>query len=176
MYHQLNVRKVKSMTVIYHAWYLCSWSFACVCTFKFVKFDILLSFIKAQITGNRTLHVEAFTAMLPWLTVYDHTNYARWGPVYLMDMVLLGKSAPEVYKEFMAGNCVVKLSKNAFNGVPADQATEWINGVCKSNGGIIGITKSDQARDRFCITWSIRSQGSRRNDTLPSRIQAEEKR
>lgn len=66
--------------------------------------DIFLSFIKAQITGNWTLHVVAFTAMLPWLNVYDHTKYARWGPVYLMDMVLLEKSDPEVYKEFVAGN------------------------------------------------------------------------
>ena len=48
--------------------------------------EILLSFIRAQRTGDWLLHVQAFSAMLPWLTVYDHTNYARWGPVYLTDM------------------------------------------------------------------------------------------
>jgi len=39
--------------------------------------EILLDFIKAERDGNWILHLEAFTAMLPWLTIYDHTNYAR---------------------------------------------------------------------------------------------------
>ena len=33
--------------------------------------------------------------------------------------------------------------------------------MCKTAGGIIGITRQDQARDRFCITWSIRSDVSK---------------
>ena len=70
--------------------------------------------------------------MLPWLTIYDHTNYARWGPVYLADMRSLEKTAPEVYAQFKSGNFVIKWSKNYFNQVPSDQATEWINEMCKS--------------------------------------------
>ena len=27
--------------------------------------------------GNGTLLLEAFAAMLPWVTIFDHTNYAR---------------------------------------------------------------------------------------------------
>ena len=61
--------------------------------------------------------------MLPWLTIYDHTNYARWGPVYPADMKLLEMTAPEVYAEFMQGNFVVKRTKRRFNQVPADQAS-----------------------------------------------------
>lgn len=119
--------------------------------------EILMDFIRAERDGNWTLHLESFAAMLPWLTVYDHTNYARWGPVYLADMKGLQKSAPEVYSEFTAGNFVVKRSNRRFNQVPADQATEWINRTCKMQNGIIGITQNDQARDRFCLTWSERS-------------------
>ena len=89
--------------------------------------EILLDFIRAERDGNWTLHLEAFAAMLPWVTIYDHTNYARWGPVYLADMKLLEMTAPEVYAEFMQGNFVVKRTKRRFNQVPADQATEWIN-------------------------------------------------
>lgn len=95
--------------------------------------------------------------MLPWLTIYDHTNYARWGPVYLADMKLLEKTAPKVYAEFIDGNFVVKTTKRRFNQVPADQATEWMNRTCKMQNGITGITRNDQARDKFCITWSERS-------------------
>ena len=54
--------------------------------------EILLDFIRAERSGNWMQHVEAFTAMLPWFTIYDHTNYARWGPVYLADMKLIEKT------------------------------------------------------------------------------------
>ncbi|KAH3810354.1 hypothetical protein DPMN_138745 [Dreissena polymorpha] len=36
--------------------------------------------------------------------------------------------------------------------------------MCKTTGGIIGITRQDQARDRFCITWSERPEVS--NSTM----------
>ena len=47
-------------------------------------------------------------------------------------------------------------TNGAFNQVPIDQATEWVNKLCKLSNGIIGITKADSARDRFCITWGER--------------------
>ena len=47
---------------------------------------ILLAFIRAEREGNWELHLESFAALLPWLVVYDHNNYARWGPVYLTEM------------------------------------------------------------------------------------------
>ena len=120
--------------------------------------EILLDLIRAEREGNWNLHLEGFAAMLPWLTIYDHTNYAKWGPVYLAEMKNLENTAPEVYAEFMNGNFVVKRSKRRFNQVPADQATEWINKTCKMQNGIIGITRNDQTRDKFCVTWSEQSQ------------------
>ena len=72
--------------------------------------EILLDFIRVQREGDWNLHLEAFGAMLPWLT-YDHTNYARWGPVYLADMKNLKESALDVHSEFMNGNVVVKRTK-----------------------------------------------------------------
>ena len=64
--------------------------------------------------------------MLPWLSTYDHLNYARWAPVYYADMLSLEQSAPEVYKDFVGGNFAVKKTNGAFN-----QATEWFNKLCK---------------------------------------------
>ena len=81
--------------------------------------EILLAFIRAEREGNWRLHLEAFTAMLPWLTIYDHTNYARCCPIYLSDMECLEKEAPQVYDELMSGNFVVKRSKRPFNQVSA---------------------------------------------------------
>ena len=48
--------------------------------------ELLIAMIRAERDGNWALHLETFAAMLPLLTIYDHTNYARWGPVYLADM------------------------------------------------------------------------------------------
>ena len=98
--------------------------------------------------------------MLPYLTIYDHTNYARWVPVYLTEMKGLQTSAPDLHREFESGDFVIKRSKGRFNQVPADQATEWQNRTCKISNGIIGIMRNDTARDRFCITWAERSHAS----------------
>ena len=45
--------------------------------------EVLLDFIRAERDGKWVLLVEAFAAMLSWLTIYDHTNYARWGRMSL---------------------------------------------------------------------------------------------
>ena len=70
--------------------------------------EILLYFIRAERDGNWTVLLEAFAGMLPWLTISDHTNYARWGHMYLADMKFLELIAPEVYADFMHGIFVVK--------------------------------------------------------------------
>ena len=128
--------------------------------------EILLDYIRANRDGNWKLHLDTFTAMLPYLTIYDHTNYARWGPVYLAEMKNLQTSAPELHREFENGDFVIKRSKGRFNQVPADQATEWQNRTCKISNGIIGITRNDTARDRFCITWAERSHVSYKTKSL----------
>ena len=61
--------------------------------------------------------------MLGYFIHYDHTNYARWDPVYLAEMNQLSTS---VLKEFTAGNFVIKRSEGQFNQVVPDQA-EWMN-------------------------------------------------
>lgn len=40
----------------------------------------------------------------------DRTNYARYGSIYLNDMLGLEKDFPEIYQEFKKGNFVVKTS------------------------------------------------------------------
>ena len=103
--------------------------------------------------------------MLPWLTIYDHTKYARWGLVYLANMKLLEMTAPQVYTEFMQGNFVVKRTKRRFNQFPADQATEWINKPCKMQNGIIGITRNAQRRDKLVSPEPNAHESTRTRDT-----------
>ena len=159
------------------------------CWLSYMKMvETLLNVIRrAEREGNWELHLESYAAILPWLVVYDHNNYSRWGPVYLTQMRSIERTAPEKHAEFMAGNYVVKRSRNLFNQVPPDQATGWINRMCKVSCGIIGITRSDQARDRFCRSHVSQTtkvlfgllddeeeQTFMRNDAIPSRIKLDE--
>ena len=90
--------------------------------------------------------------MLPYMATYDHINYMRWGIVYLADMMNLPDTAPEVYQQFMEGNFVVKESEGHLNQVSVDMGLEHINKLCKRAGGIVGITRSKAALNRWMLT------------------------
>lgn len=118
---------------------------------------ILLKFIRAERTGDWQMHISAFLEMLPWFAHYDHTNYMRWGIVYATDIIQPEISHPDVYKQFMEGDFVVKSTHKTFNQISTDQALEHVNKVGKVAGGLVGITRSDCARDRWCLTYNERS-------------------
>ena len=52
--------------------------------------------------------------MLSGFTVYYHIDYALSGPVYIADMKLLEKTAPQVHPEFIGGHFIVKRTKRRF--------------------------------------------------------------
>ena len=103
------------------------------------------------------MHKSAFLAMLPWFSHYDHTNYMRWGTVYTTDVNLLEVSHPDVHRQFMDGNFIVKSTHKTFNQISTDVALEQVNKVGKVAGGLVGITQSNDARDRWCLTYNERS-------------------
>ena len=115
---------------------------------------IVLNAIYAERTGNWDLHLACVGDMLPFLAVFDHTNYFRWGCVYLADMLELPVTAAQVHREFTLGNFVVKTSCNKFSQLPVDQALEHINKIGKTKGGLVGITRLANARDKWCLTFN----------------------
>jgi hypothetical protein len=92
--------------------------------------------------------------MLPWFFRYHHTNYARWGAVYLADTTQL---PAEILQEFLAGNIVVKQSNAKYNQVDPDQSQEWLNATGKKGGGIVGITRTPTALGRWSFSYNLRS-------------------
>lgn len=119
--------------------------------------SILLRFTRALREGDWKLFLSSFAEMLPWFAVFDHVNYTRWGVIFLADMHLLPQTAPEVHKAFENGDFVTKESKNKFNQIPDDQALEHVNKAGKVAGGLVGITRNDTARDRWCLTYNERA-------------------
>ena len=114
---------------------------------------ILLQFIKAERTGNWSLHLSSTAAMIPHFFAMDRTNYARWMPIYLADMHKLEVRHPNVFKEFSAGNHSVSRSQQPFAEVWTDMALEQsINLDSKSKGGIVGISRREDAVERWFLT------------------------
>ncbi|KAK3719580.1 hypothetical protein QZH41_006794 [Actinostola sp. cb2023] len=80
-------------------------------------------------------------------------NYARWMPVYLADMNQLERKYPLVYKEFVGGNHSISRSGQPFSQVSTDMALEQsVNADSKRMGGIIGISQSQAAVERWFLT------------------------
>ena len=116
--------------------------------------SILMMFTRAQREGNWDLHLYSFKCMLQYFMRYDHSNYARWGTVYFTEMHQL---PAEVERDFTKGNIVVKRSTQKFNQVDPDQSQEWLNGIGKRGGGIVGITQTPTALGRWALSYNLRS-------------------
>ena len=58
--------------------------------------------------GDFPLYVQSCDELCSWFHALDHTNYARWLPGHVRDMVQLAQQNPEVHAEFMKGNFVVQ--------------------------------------------------------------------
>ena len=120
--------------------------------------DVLLGLIRASREGNWLLHLHAIRQMIPWCFAYDKINYARYLPVYYVEMMNLPSEHPDVYGNFMAGNFAVQLAEGSpFGRVPVDQATEvTVNKDTKTSGGVTKFSLKTGAVNRFYMTAEYR--------------------
>lgn len=119
--------------------------------------SILLRFTSAIREGKWNLYLSSFSEMLPYFAAFDHSNYTRWGIIFLADMKMLPQTAPEVQQAFERGDFVTKETASTFNQIPDDQALEHVNKSGKVAGGLVGITRTDSARDRWCLIYNERA-------------------
>ena len=61
---------------------------------------LLLSSIKSLRTFNVPMFIGCLEKIAPWMFAMDHTNYARWLPIFIHDLKSLQSDHPGVYKEF----------------------------------------------------------------------------
>ena len=69
------------------------------------------------------------------LFVLDHTNYARWLPIHVRDMIELAVKHPAVHAEYLKGNLTVQKSCRKFSLIAKDQSHEQTNKLLQGNGG-----------------------------------------
>ena len=86
---------------------------------------LLFQFVKAERSGNWDMHLLCVSAMIPYFYAsMDRPNYARWLPVYLMDMRQPVTKHPDVHHEFMNDNHALSRPSNPFAQVWTYMALE----------------------------------------------------
>ena len=119
-----------------------------------------LCFIRAT-KGNNfelVLHLTALYELCPLFFTYNHYNYSRYMPAYLVTMLHLSDTHPGALKllksnVFSVSRSTVPLSRN-----PVDITIEQtINRHAKSHGGIIGFSRNYSAYYRWCVTAHFRA-------------------
>ena len=112
---------------------------------------IMLRFIFSIRTGDFKLYIKVLQQMVVWIFALDHTNYSRWLPVHIRDMISLEIKHPLIYKEFIEGHFVVHKSSNVFSLIAIDQAHEQMNELIKGSGGAVGLFDNPQALQRWMV-------------------------
>ena len=79
---------------------------------------ILMEFKHTLGIGIRKL--SSVNEIVPWFLFNDHTNYSKWGILFLTDASKLEIWVPIVYNEFINGDIVMKETPYQFNNILDD--------------------------------------------------------
>ena len=87
-------------------------------TFKYwvmflVAVQIMLSNVRAKREGDWSAHLMSSSKMLPYFFITNRTNYSRWMPVYILDMLDL---SAEIKSAFEKGEFFIRQTSGSFNG------------------------------------------------------------
>ncbi|KAL8558995.1 hypothetical protein ACOMHN_039751 [Nucella lapillus] len=124
--------------------------------FKFwstiIELELLTSrFVRSLRDGDFALYVQTCDEICGWFHAMDHTNYARWLPIHVRDIVELAEKHPQVHAEFMKGNFVVQKSARKFSLMAKDQAHEQSNKNLQTHGGAVGLYENPEALTLFML-------------------------
>ena len=92
---------------------------------------LLLVLIKSLLTCNFPMFMGCLEKIAPWMFAMDHTNYARWLPIFIHDLKSLQANHPGVCKEFCQGKFTISKSGKPFSSMGIDQAHEQNNKLVK---------------------------------------------
>ena len=106
-----------------------------------------LRFVRGQRSGDWKLTVDSMKLKCRWCFAFGKTNYARWLPVWLRDMLLLEIQHPLVHRPFNNGLFVVQRSTTKFSMMAIDQNQEHVIQFAKHEGGPKGLYGQTEERD-----------------------------
>ena len=106
----------------------------------------MLVLVRSLCQGSFEMYLDALAELVPWFHALDHTNYARWVPVHLRDMIELSTKHPEVAAEFHHGNFTIQKTNRVFLLLQ-----EQHNAHVKGDGGAVGLTNNPNALRSWMI-------------------------
>ena len=112
---------------------------------------LLLSLIKSLEIFNFPMFISCLEKIAPWMFAMNHTNYARWLPIFIHDLKLLQPNHPGVYKEFCQGKFPINKSGKPFSSMDTDQAHEQNNRLVKIDGGATALLNDNAA----LLKWTV---------------------
>ena len=119
----------------------------------------ILILIRATKENDLDLHIAALYALCPMFFAYDHYNYARYVPCYLMTLLNLPDTHPGCRELLQKNGFSVSRSSVPLSRNPVDITIEQtINRHANSKGGIIGFSRNYAAYYRWCMTRHLRAQ------------------
>ena len=119
----------------------------------------ILILIRATKENDLDLHIAALYALCPMFFAYDHCNYARYVPCYLITLMNLPDTHPGCKELLQKNGFSVSRSSVPLSRNPVDITIEQtINRHAKSQGGIIGFSRNYAAYYRWCMTRHLRAQ------------------
>ena len=78
--------------------------------------EILFMNVDSLRTKNWKRFLSSIRLMMPWVMVYDQTNYSRWLPVFWLEM----SSLPEEHEELISEIFSQSLTGNSYSSQPPD--------------------------------------------------------
>ena len=95
---------------------------------KIIELELLMCrFVRSLREEDFDLYEQVLDELCPWFFAFDHTNYARWLPIHIKDLVELPVKHPTVYQDFRKGKFVMQRSTHKFLMMAKDQSHEHSN-------------------------------------------------
>ncbi len=122
--------------------------------------EIFLEFIKAERIGDWQLHLHAISEMLPFFAAAGHNHYAKSTRLYIHFMQSFNTDHPNVYRSFMAGLHVVRMTDMYWTGLSTDRIIEQVlMRSLKTSGGLTrGTGMSETQRLVWLLSMPIRAE------------------
>ena len=97
------------------------------------------------------MFIGCLEKIAPWMFAMDHTNYARWLPIFIHDLKSLQSDHPGVYKEFCQEKVSISKSGESFSSMRIDKAHEQNNKLVKIDGGATDLLNDNAA----LLKWTV---------------------
>ncbi|KAL8561256.1 hypothetical protein ACOMHN_047112 [Nucella lapillus] len=115
--------------------------------------DMLRRLIKAERTGNWSLHLSTVREMMPFLAAVGHNLYTKSLQLYLQDMMQLEVTHPYVYASFQQGYHVIRRSDRLWAGLSTDLTIE--QGLMRSAKSTGGLTRGRGMSEAQRTVWLL---------------------